>query len=81
MIQPSRGLDLAQKTVRAERGSELGMQNLERNESLVLYILSEVDGRHPAPSQLTIYCVAVLKGSAQAFDRTGRHHIAWSSAW
>ena len=54
MIEPGRELDLAQKAIGAERRGELGVKNLEGYDAIVLHVLGEVDGGHPAFAQLSV---------------------------
>ena len=54
MVEPRRELDLAKKAIGAERGSEIGMKNLERDDAIVLAVLREIDRRHPAAAELAI---------------------------
>ena len=59
MPQFGRGLDFAQEPVGAERGPEIGMQHLDGDVALVLEIVREVDGGHPAGTEFAVDAVAV----------------------
>ena len=75
MIQTSGNLYLSQKPIGAERRGKLGMQHFERDQALVLHILSEIDGCHPAATELTIYRVVLRQCGAEALDRKRSGHI------
>jgi hypothetical protein len=59
VVEPRGNLDLAQKTVGAERGGQLGVEDLERNLAIVLQIVGEVNRGHPASAELTLDFVLV----------------------
>jgi len=69
MIELRRCLDLSKKTIGSERGRELGMQNLQRDEAFVLAVLRKIDGGHPATAKLAIDCVCLRQRIAQSLDR------------
>ena len=51
MLEPGGDPDLAQEALGAERGAELGVQDLERDRAVVLEIVGEVDvAMPPRPS-------------------------------
>ena len=54
--------DLLQEPFGAERGGELGMQNLEGDLSVVPHIVREIDSRHAAPAKLALNAVAIVQG-------------------
>jgi hypothetical protein len=76
MIQSRGSLDLAQKAIGPQRSGKLGMQDLQRNETLVLAILREVDGSHAAAAELAVDGVCLGEGGAKAFERKRHLHIA-----
>ena len=61
MLEPGREPDLALEPLRAERRRELGMQDLERDQAVVLEVAREVDGGHPAAAELALEGVTVAK--------------------
>ncbi len=63
VVEPGRDLDLPEKPLGSEGGGQLGMQDLERDEPVVLDVAGQVDGRHPAATELPLEGVAVLEGS------------------
>jgi hypothetical protein len=44
------------------------MKNLECDEAFMFYILREIDRRHPAFAQLSIDCVCLRQGAAEALE-------------
>jgi hypothetical protein len=76
MVQSRRELDLTQKSFRTESRRKIRMQDLERDESLVLCVLSQVHGGHPTAAKLAIDGVILLKGAADSFEGSVIHHIA-----
>jgi len=54
MVQSRGELDLPQKAIRSKRSSEVRMQHLECNDTIVLEILCEIDCSHPAFPELAI---------------------------
>jgi hypothetical protein len=64
MIQFRRRFYFCQKTIRNERSGKLRVQYLERDRSLVLYILREINSRHAALSELAIDRVRLGESNA-----------------
>ena len=59
MLRSARGhADLAEESLGAEDGPELGTQELERDAALVADVAGEVNGRHAAATDLAIDVVA-----------------------
>jgi hypothetical protein len=54
MIEPRRELDLAKKPVGPEGGAQLRMKHLERHTSVVPQVVREVNGSHPATTELAV---------------------------
>jgi hypothetical protein len=54
MPQPRGDPDLALEALCAERGAELGEQDLERDAAVVLAVVDEIDRGHPAATQLAL---------------------------
>src|SRR6188472_2988761 len=75
MIQSCRELDLPQEPVGAETRRQLRMKNLQRDESLVLCILREIHGRHPAAAELAIYGVVLLECFLDSVERCALHPV------
>ena len=61
MLQPGGELDLAQEALGAERGGELGVEDLERDRAVVLQVLGEEDGGHAPAPELTLECVTAAQ--------------------
>src|SRR2546427_706492 len=53
----------------AERRGDLGPEDLDGDFAMVLQVLGEVDGCHPAAPQLALERVAVGQGSAEGVER------------
>ena len=68
MVEPRGELDLAKKPVGAERCGEVGVEDLEGDDAIVLAVLGEVDGRHPAAAELAIDGVGAGERVAQALN-------------
>ena len=58
-------LDLVLETLRAERLRELGVEDLEGNEAVVLEIVGQVDRGHASAAEFPVEHVAVTKSIAQ----------------
>ena len=59
MLEPGGELDLALEALGAERGGELGVQDLERDRAVVLQVLREVDRGHAPTAERALDRVAV----------------------
>src|SRR6185437_246528 len=68
--------DLAGEPVGAERGGQLGTQDLHRHLAVVLEVFGEVDGRHSALAELALDAVAVGEGGLESGHRLG-HRALW----
>jgi hypothetical protein len=62
MSKACRGLDLAQKAVRANGGRQLRPQYLDRDTAPMLDVFGQVDGRHATLTELTLDAVAAVQG-------------------
>ena len=71
MLQPRGRLDLGQKTIGAERGGEVGMQDLHRDVAIVADVAGEIDARHPSAAYLAIDAIAIGDGLREAGSRVG----------
>ncbi len=59
MLQPGRGLDLAQEPLATQGRPEIGMQHLDSDLAVMAEIVGEVHRRHAALSELALDPVAV----------------------
>jgi hypothetical protein len=71
VLEVGRNLDLGQETFGTDNGGQLGLEHLQRDLALVLEVIGQVDGRHPALTQLTRDGVAAFEGRVQASDWIG----------
>ena len=62
MVETRGDLDLAQEALGTERRSELRPQHLDRDVAVVLDVVGEIHGGHPAPAKLPLDGVAALEG-------------------
>mgnify|MGYP003471267922 CR=1 FL=1 len=67
------GLDLGEKPLGADDRGQLGPQHFHRHLAVVLQVLRQVDGGHPALAELALEAVAVGKGGGEAVGWGGRH--------
>jgi hypothetical protein len=65
MLEPCDGADLALKALRAKARRELGMQDLEGDQPIVLDVAREVDRGHPALAELALEKVAVSESFSE----------------
>ncbi len=65
MLQVGRNADFAQETLGANQGSEFRLQHLECYPAVVTVIAREIDGRHPAGSDLALNGVAAKEAGVQ----------------
>src|SRR5688500_18001136 len=65
MLEVGRDAHLAQKPVDAEHGTELGIENLDRDLPAVLDVPREIDRRHAAAADLPLDGVAVGQGGVK----------------
>ena len=66
MLEPGGEADLALEALGAERGGELGEQDLEGDGPVVAEVVGQVDDGHAAAAELALEGVAVGEGVAQA---------------
>src|SRR5437870_5200005 len=79
MLQPGGDLDLAQKPLGAERGRDLGVQDLDRHRSAVFQVLRQEHRGHASTAQLPLDRVAVSEGLTQGVEQIG--HGTWGLAY
>src|SRR5215831_6716560 len=72
MSQACEQLDLAGEALGAERRADLRTKHLERHLSLVLQVLGEIHGRHPARANLALDRVPLGERVAQRFGNDAR---------
>ena len=68
VLEVGRDLDLGQEALGPYNRRQLWLQNLDSDLALVLQVLGQIHGRHPALAQLTLDAVAALEGCVQAVD-------------
>ena len=62
VVQSSGDSDLVEEALAAERGGQIGMEQLERDGAATLQVLREVDRGHAAPAELAFDPVTVAQG-------------------
>jgi hypothetical protein len=62
MIQLGGDRDFPEEPLRPDRRGQLRTKNLDRDLSVVLPVVSQVDGGHPTPAKLTLDLVAITQG-------------------
>src|SRR5215203_3056937 len=75
MVESRSKLYLSQEPIRTKRRREIRMENLQRNEPLVLSILREIDSRHSSTTELAVDRVRVGECAPQPFERKLRCHL------
>ena len=65
MLEAGRELDFALEAFGAKRASEIGVQHLERDRSVVPQVLSEENGSHAAAPELALEGVRWGEGRLQ----------------
>ncbi len=66
----------AKEPIGAHRVGQLGMEHLERDLATVLHILGEIDGRHPATSELALDGILVTQRSGAQSVVQFAHDVA-----
>ena len=72
--------DLAEEAVTAERGGELGKQDLDGDLAAVADVVGQIDDRHAAPPQLSNYRVLFGQREAESLERIANQSITQRSA-
>ncbi len=75
MLEPCREPDLAQKPLGAEQQRDLRAQHLDRDGTVVLQVLGEIDECRPATAQLVSDRIATVQRGAE----WGRCNLSHSS--
>src|SRR5437868_1042092 len=57
MLEIGGNSDFLQEPVSAEHCSELGVENFDRNFAIMLLVVREIDGGHPATAQFALDCI------------------------
>ena len=68
MLEVGCRLDLSQESLRTDNRSQLWLEHLERDLTLVLEVVCEVYRSHPALTDLALDAVAAFEGCVQAGD-------------
>ncbi len=68
MLKVRGRLDLGQEALRPDDGRELGLQDFQRDLTLVAEVLGQVDRGHAALAELALDAVAALERRVQARD-------------
>ena len=71
MLELRRDGDLAQEPVGADGGGEIGVQNLDRDRTVVPQVAREVHHRHPAVADLALHVVPARECRAKPLERVG----------
>ncbi len=71
VLELSRGLDLGEESLGAERRREVRMQHLDRDVAIVLEVVREVDRGHPSRAELALDEVAIRQGPGEARNVAG----------
>ena len=76
VLQPRRRLDFGEEAIAAECSTEIGVQHLDGDVAVVLEIMREIHGGHPAGAELAVDAIAVGEGQVQACDDVRVHGAA-----
>ena len=66
VLEPGGGPDFREESLAPEGGAQVGMEDLDGDVAVVLEVVGEIDGRHPALAQLALDPVASLEGLGEA---------------
>ena len=72
MLEPSGDLDLAVETVGTEAMGQLGQEHFQRDRSLVLDVLGQIDRGHTAAAQLAVEQVAIAESLGELSRKIGQ---------
>ena len=75
MLEVRGDLDLREESLDAEDSAELGIQDLDRDESLMAHVSREIHGSHPTAADLALDAVAITKPITELF---GDLHFVWN---
>ena len=79
VTEPGRELDLTQKSLDTHGHRQLGAEQLEGDRAVMLDIVGQVDGGHPALAQLALDDVAIVERPVEAIDDVENHTAAHPS--
>ena len=79
MLQVGGDLDLGEEAVAADDGTQLGMQDLDRDLAAVLQVLGEIDRGHAALAELAVEAIAIGERIGEAVEHAGAHREAAAS--
>ena len=65
-------LNLPLEPLRSQRGGQLGEQHLEGDRAVVLEVVGQIDGGHPAAPELALKRVAVVESLAERRGNVGQ---------
>ena len=74
MLQLRRRLDFCEKTLGAECGGEVGVEDFDCDVAVVSQVVREVDRRHSAHANFTIDAISIGKGGAKLVEGVGLAH-------
>ena len=72
MVQPRRYPDLSEEPISSHRGREMRIEHLERDLSIVLEIVREIDDGHPSMTYLALNGVTVLQNRGEVMLDLGQ---------
>ena len=75
MLQSCGELDLAQEPLGTQGGRELRVKYFERDGTIVLEIVRQVDGSHPAPAELAQHRVATSQSRLEELKAIRSGHV------
>ena len=76
VLQHGGDLDLAEEPVAAQRGGELRLEDLERDQPVMLEVFGEEDDGHAAVAELALDPVAVADGCGELLEE-GHDRAGW----
>ena len=79
VLQPGHDPDLAKEARGAKEDAELGTQDLDGNGAVMANVVSQIDVRHPAPTNLPLDDIAVGDRVLKAVEEVGGHGGRWSA--
>ena len=76
VVEPGGEVDLAEKPLGTQGGSQFGVEHLERDRSVVPEIAREVDRGHAAAAELALEHVAVGQGGLEPLKGLGQRDLS-----
>ncbi len=73
MVQPGGDLHFREEAFGAQRGGELGAEDLDGDVAIVPEVAGEVDGGHAAGAEFALDAVASGQGRGDAVDGLGHY--------